>query len=442
LPSLTIINVITPYRRHTAECLNGPESKPELGLTTKLKARGLSGEKLHNTLRSYEHCKCPVWYEGSWNNKRYPRKSTKLNNWKAGERFCADLMTDPRSDDESKPIHDAIEEWHVACDLKLSLGTMGAHRLLASSFEKFMADRRITLVEGVKTTDINRLRTEWKAKEKIQETTHHTRFVTLAAFFNFCVKQHWIDESPMPTEDKPALRPPTKKDTQPLDCDGTENNYRRVLAALGRMKSNDPRLHPLRRNPARLVALAQLFYESGMRLSDGIMFDMEQVVEGPKSCSYTYLPWKTRKYGKTTTTFFTLPTWRAIQALDPLSANRPFFDEEPDPFNVTPEFRKRLLAWETMADTRFRVAGEQAFVPDCRGHRFRNSFAVNALLRGAGLQNVQKWLGHTSYKTTERCYMPWVEALQRQSQEIYESLLQPGASAAASKVTELPRRRA
>ena len=43
----------------------------------------------------------------------------------------------------------------------------------------------------------------------------------------------------------------------PFDPDEGEANYRRVLAALARIKATDPRTHPLT-CPDRLVALAGL----------------------------------------------------------------------------------------------------------------------------------------------------------------------------------------
>lgn len=46
-------------------------------------------------------------------------------------------------------------------------------------------------------------------------------------------------------------------------------------------------------------------------------------------------------------------------------------------------------------------------------HRFRDTFSVELLKTGADLFTVQKLLGHTSIKTTERHYAPWVREFQR-----------------------------
>jgi integrase/recombinase XerD len=46
-------------------------------------------------------------------------------------------------------------------------------------------------------------------------------------------------------------------------------------------------------------------------------------------------------------------------------------------------------------------------------HRFRDTFSVSLLSKGEDLHTVQLLLGHTSIKTTEKHYAPYVESFQR-----------------------------
>jgi integrase len=45
-------------------------------------------------------------------------------------------------------------------------------------------------------------------------------------------------------------------------------------------------------------------------------------------------------------------------------------------------------------------------------HRFRDTFSVRLLEKGEQLRTVQLLLGHSSIKTTEKHYAPWVESFQ------------------------------
>ena len=47
-------------------------------------------------------------------------------------------------------------------------------------------------------------------------------------------------------------------------------------------------------------------------------------------------------------------------------------------------------------------------------HRFRDTFAVELLLKGVPIEQVSVLLGHSSLKITEKHYSPWVKARQEQ----------------------------
>ncbi len=50
----------------------------------------------------------------------------------------------------------------------------------------------------------------------------------------------------------------------------------------------------------------------------------------------------------------------------------------------------------------------------CRSHMFRDTFAVELLLAGVPIDQVSALLGHRSVKMTEKHYLPWVKARQKQ----------------------------
>lgn len=50
----------------------------------------------------------------------------------------------------------------------------------------------------------------------------------------------------------------------------------------------------------------------------------------------------------------------------------------------------------------------------CHSHMFRDTFAVELLLAGVPIDQVSILLGHRSVKMTEKHYLPWVKARQKQ----------------------------
>jgi integrase len=59
---------------------------------------------------------------------------------------------------------------------------------------------------------------------------------------------------------------------------------------------------------------------------------------------------------------------------------------------------------------RLRKIYDDAGIPDGHSHRLRDTFSVDLLSHGVPLEIVSKLLGHTSIKTTEKHYAPWVKS--------------------------------
>ena len=66
--------------------------------------------------------------------------------------------------------------------------------------------------------------------------------------------------------------------------------------------------------------------------------------------------------------------------------------------------------WQRSLRKLFAIAG----IDGGHAHRFRDTFAVELLLKGVPLERVSVLLGHRSVKVTEKHYAPWVRARQEQ----------------------------
>ena len=64
--------------------------------------------------------------------------------------------------------------------------------------------------------------------------------------------------------------------------------------------------------------------------------------------------------------------------------------------------------------------GRRAGAPNVHPHRFRDTFAVDLLLRGASPYDVAKMLGDT-IETVEKHYMPFVRELRERVRRILET---------------------
>jgi integrase len=66
-------------------------------------------------------------------------------------------------------------------------------------------------------------------------------------------------------------------------------------------------------------------------------------------------------------------------------------------------------------------------MPSGHSHQLRDTFAVGLLLKRVPLESVSRALGHTSIKTTERYYSPWIKERQDLLDETILAAMRRGA---------------
>jgi len=149
------------------------------------------------------------------------------------------------------------------------------------------------------------------------------------------------------------------------------------------------------RNKARRVrAFVLLLRYTGLRISDAVGCSVERLKDG-KIWLYTQ---KTGQH-----VYCPLPEFVAkeLENVPRLIEQRWFWAGE----GTIETSRKK---WSESLSTLFKDAN----VKDGHAHRFRDIFAVELLLNGTPMENVQAFLGHASVRVTERHYKPWVRARQ------------------------------
>ncbi|MGO9338844.1 MAG: tyrosine-type recombinase/integrase [Terracidiphilus sp.] len=143
----------------------------------------------------------------------------------------------------------------------------------------------------------------------------------------------------------------------------------------------------------KLKALILLMRYSGIRISDAVMFRRDSLKDGKLFLRQT----KTKH-----------PVWVPLPkvVIDLIAecdeGNEYFF------YRQVGKPKSAITEWQQ----RLKLVYDMAGVHDGHSHRLRDTFSVDLLQKGVSLETVSMLLGHTSIKTTQRHYAPWVKSRQ------------------------------
>jgi integrase len=148
-------------------------------------------------------------------------------------------------------------------------------------------------------------------------------------------------------------------------------------------------------------ALVLVLLTTGLRISDAINLHRAKVYVDRKG--HTRLRIRTEKTGVVVTLRLPNATVQALKNLPPASDGLYFWKGGDETQIATACDRARRVIARLGA-----IAG----VADARPHRFRDTWAKEALLHGTPMRTVQLVLGHKSIRTTEEHYAPYVPEYQ------------------------------
>ena len=143
----------------------------------------------------------------------------------------------------------------------------------------------------------------------------------------------------------------------------------------------------------KLKTLVLLMRYSGLRITDAVTLKRGKISDGK-----LFLYQAKTKY----------PVWVplpevVVKALDEIDDGREYYF-----WTGTSKIRHAPTRWQDRLKKVFAIAG----IPGGHSHRFRDTFAVSLLEKGVDLKTVSMLLGHTSIRTTEKHYAPWVKERQ------------------------------
>ena len=364
--------MLTQYRRHKKNCKHRGCRRNACCLS---KRRG-DGQILRCG------CSCPIWADGIYQGVEI-RRSLKEITWEDAEQALQRLketyarLPTSLKDATDKFLDDARARG--LADL-----TIYKYRSLFSQLHAFATQRGLRYLKQLDIDRMGQFRATWRDGPR----TSMKKLERLRTWLSFCQRREWIAHNPGRHLRAPKV---TDRPTMPF----TQNEMIKIFATLETKYAPRAGL----RNAQRLKAFVLLLRYSGLRIGDAVRTDKSWIADGR---IFLY----TQKTG--VAVYCPLPKV-VLDALDaaPHSSPRYFF------WSGRSTLRSAVGKWQRRLHTLF----ELAEVEKGHAHRFRDTFAVELLLRGTQMENVSVLLGHRSGRTTERYYAPWVRARQEQLEE-------------------------
>lgn len=344
--------MLTAYRRHLQRCAFAKKGQ------------------------NYTLCDCPVWCYGRVGVAAPIRRSLGTRNWdEAIRRLMAIEVGEFSPEPQGCSVAEVAALYLSDCEARNVRGsTLASYRRTLGTFP----DMRIAHVSAAHVA-------AWRAGRKVAAGTQRKELEHLRFFFRWCVSRKLIGENPADGVKSPRV---DSRPTMPY----SQEEVARLLAACDQIASDNPGETEYIRRRARCFVLLLLY--SGLRRSDAAVLRRSAL----RDCRLTL---RTEKTGVRLQV--QLPA-AVSDELSRLPAENPeyfFWSGRSKPATVTGNL------WRTIQ--RLGVIADVHATP----HRFRDTFACRLLEHGADIRTVQKLLGHTSVRTTEKHYAPWVEAHQK-----------------------------
>lgn len=256
-------------------------------------------------------------------------------------------------------------------------------RFLGSSFVESIQMVNMSVISGYmasRASDVHPTRKTPIGPEGLKSDQRH-----LHRIFSYAVECGYLEKNPVQYHNLSSR----SRNTQPF----TDEEISRMLEAC------DSR--PRRGDPYPLKAVILTFLYTGLRISDVIGLEKREV-----DLQAGRIVKRTEKRGKVVN----IPLHpELVKALSPLIKGNGlvFQTASGKPVKCLDDYLRRL--WK------------QAGIQGAHPHRFRDTFAVRLLARGASLYDVAKLMGIT-VAVAEKFYSPYVHSLQERGRELIESL--------------------
>jgi len=340
---------LSPYRRHLETCPHKPKGA------------------------AFSLCDCPIWCDGTLAGERH-RRSLNTTDWATAlSTIKAKELGTPAA--VPKPVGITVK-----AAAAIYIASCEARHVRPSTIRSYKRTLATLPDLGLAQLDVEALEA-WRAGRKVKAGTQRKELEHVRFFLAWAVGREMVGKNAAV-----AIKSP-KVDAAPT-MPYTQDEVTALLRACDRLSSDDPSATPYLRDRARCTLLLLLY--SGLRRSDVATLRRDALDERG------YL------------------TLRLEKTRVPLKVRLP--DEVADECRRLPSQHPDYFFWsgvgkaETVGKNLWRTVSRLGKLAKVAAtvHRFRDTFACRLLEHGQDIRLVQKLLGHTSIRTTEKHYAPWV----------------------------------
>jgi len=343
-----------------------------------------------------------------WDGTRQYKRSAKTRSWKQAEEARRKLEMQFQEGGKPTAIAaDARKTVARAVELFLSEkqteGVNGAvlkkYARELGRFKEFLENRSQFFPSDIDKEVLTEYRATWGDLYPSSQTQQMVQ-ARLRAFLRFCHEAGWLERlpklSPIKVDEPPTL-PLSKKE------------YATLLETVPKTFDGE--------KARRVRALIQLMRHSGLAIRDAVTLERSELVHDTKKKIHRVA---TSRQKTGTPVSVPLPPDVAAEVLTALNGNPRYVFWSGSGLETS-----AVTNWQHDLRALFRAAfgNNTNFTPHC----LRDTAAVEWLSAGIPLEEVSKLLGHTSVKTTEKSYSPWVSARQDRLDSLVVATWKDGA---------------
>jgi site-specific recombinase XerD len=389
-------NKLTPYRRHQPPC----ESERPGQLD----------------------CDCPLWAHGRVKGKRFRRSLATRSLAQAKKKIQRLLdgtdealaLAEKAAAADSSSIAEEIEGYLGFCERnkRLRASTLVSYRDTLHAFRGFCDERLYRTVDQLSLKVFEM----WQAERKVTPKSMHKEFTHLAGWCG-----RLIELGHMETNFAKAIKLPKADGVSTLPF--KEAEAKAILAACTRLGETENQRGGYASYTADQIdderrygrALTLVLLTTGLRISDVVNLQRSRVYTDRNG--KVRLRIRTEKTGVMVTLALPKATVQALNNL-PRASDELYFWKGGDErqFATACDRARRVIA----------RLGSIANVKNAHPHRFRDTWAKEALIAGTSMRTVQLVLGHKSIRTTEQHYAPFVPE--------YQNLIDAATDAVAGRL--------